>query len=152
MSPVAIHPRRTFVRQHSVFLPNRVGAFSSLVSLLSQGNINLIGLSVQDSRDATVARLVLDDPDRAEEIFLERGIPYTTCELVVAKIKDCQEGLRTCLATLLKAETNIDFTYALLTQHEGCSLLAMHLEDAFFGAEVLHRAGITLCYEEDLLR
>lgn len=145
-------PRRTFIRQHSVLLQNRVGSFASLVRLLARSKISIIGLSVQDSRDATVARLVLDHPDRAEDIFREKGIPFTTCQLVVAKFHDCGEGLNKCLTTLLEAETNLDFGYALMVQHEGHALLAMHLEDCYFGAEILHRAGIPLCYEEDLLR
>ena len=72
-----VSKRREFVRQFSVMLPNRVGAFASLDNLLSRREIEVIGLSVQDSRDATVARLVLNDPDRAEELFMEQGIAYT---------------------------------------------------------------------------
>ena len=51
------------VRQFSVLLPNRVGALAAMVKLLRSLGIEVIGLSVQDSRDATVARLVVSDPD-----------------------------------------------------------------------------------------
>ena len=145
-------PIRTYIRQHSVLLQNRAGSFASLVRLLSQSSIHVIGLSVQDSRDATIARLIFDHPDRAEEIFQEKGIPFTTSELVVARFPDCGEGLKLCLTALLAAETNLDFAYALMVRHQGHALLAMHLEDTHFGAEVLHKAGIALCYEQDLLR
>lgn len=144
--------RREFVRQFSVMLPNRVGAFASLANLLSRREIEVIGLSVQDSRDATVARLVLNDPDRAEELFMEQGIAYTLSELVVVRLKECGADLKRCVNVLYEAETNLDYAFPLIVQHKGHSLLAMFLEDSEFGASVLNRAGLTVVYEDELLR
>lgn len=140
------------VRQFSVMLPNRVGALASLVKLLRASAIEVIGLSVQDSRDATVARLVLSDPDAAEAIFCEKGIPYTTCELVVIALKEAGPGLLQCLDILMVAETNLDFAYALLPGPDGKALLAMHVEDYDFATSVLNRSGFKLMYEQDLVR
>jgi hypothetical protein len=140
------------VRQFSVMLPNRVGALASLVKLLRTSAIEVIGLSVQDSRDATVARLVLSDPDSAEAIFCEKGIPHTSCELVVVALKEAGPGLLQCLDILMVAETNLDFAYALLPGPDGRAMLAMHVEDYDFATSVLNRSGFTLMYEEDLLR
>ena len=94
-----VSKRRDFVRQFSVMMPNRVGAFSSLSNLLSRREIDVIGLSVQDSRDATVARLIVNDPDSAEELFMEQGIAYTLSELLVVKMKECGD-LKKCLNKL----------------------------------------------------
>ncbi len=140
------------VRQFSVMLPNRVGALASLVKLLRSSAIEVIGLSVQDSRDATIARLVLSDPEAAESIFCEKGIPHTTCELVVIALKEAGPGLVQCLDILMTAETNIDFAYALLPGPDGKALLAMHVEDYDFATSVLNRSGFRLMYEEDLVR
>lgn len=140
------------VRQFSVMLPNRAGALASLVKLLRGSGIEVIGLSVQDSRDATIARLVLSDPDMAEAIFCEKGIPHTTCELVVIALKEAGPGLLQCLDILMVAETNLDFAYALLPGPDGKALLAMHVEDYDFAISVLNRSGFRLLYEEDLLR
>lgn len=142
----------TPVRQFSVMLPNRVGALASLVKLLRNSSIEVIGLSVQDSRDATVARLVLSDTDLAESIFCEKGIPYTICELVVLALKEAGPGLLQCLDILMTAETNVDFAYAMLPGPQGQALLAMHVEDYDFATSVLNRSGFKLMYEEDLVR
>jgi len=147
-----VRKNREFVRQFSVMLPNRVGAFSSLLQLLSRRGIDVIGLSVQDSRDATVARLVLNDPDSGEELFMEQGIAYTLSELVVVKMLESGRDLKKCLGVLFEAETNLDYAFSLLVQHQGQSLLAMYLEDSEFGATVLNRAGIKVVYEDELLR
>jgi hypothetical protein len=140
------------VRQFSVMLPNRAGALAAMVKLLRSLGIEVIGLSVQDSRDATVARLVLSDPDSAEHLFMEKGIPYTTCELVVIAMRESGPGLLQCLDSLMIAETNIDFAYALMPSPEGQSMLAMHVEDYEFAVAVLHQSGFKLMYQEDLSR
>lgn len=140
------------VRQFSILLPNRAGALAAMVKLLRSLGIEVIGLSVQDSRDATVARIVVSDPDAAEHLFMEKGIPYTSCELVVIAMRESGPGLLQCLDSLMIAETNIDFAYALMPSPEGQSMLAMHVEDYEFAVAVLHQSGFKLMYQEDLSR
>ena len=140
------------VRQFSVMLPNRVGALAAMVKLLRTNAIEVIGLSVQDSRDATVARLVVSDPETTEQLFIEKGIPHATCELVVVALRESGPGLLQCLDTLMIAETNIDFAYALMPSPEGYSMLAMHVEDYEFAIAILHQSGFKLMYQEDLSR
>jgi len=147
-----VSKQRQFVRQFSVMMPNRVGAFSSLSNLLSRREIAVIGLSVQDSSDATVARLVVNDPDAAEELFMEQGIAYTLSELLVVRMQETGADLKKCLTVLYEAETNLDYAFSLMVQHQGHSLLAMYLEDCEFGASVLNQAGMTVVYENELLR
>ena len=140
------------VRQFSVMLPNRVGALAAMVKLLRGAAIEVVGLSVQDSRDATVARIVVSDPESTEQLFIEKGIPHATCELVVVALRESGPGLLQCLDTLMIAETNIDFAYALMPGHTGQSLLAMHVEDYEFAVAILHQSGFKLMYQDDLSR
>ncbi len=140
------------VRQFSVLLPNRAGALAAMVKLLRSSGVEVIGLSMQDSRDATVARLVVSDPETTEQIFMEKGIPHTTCELVVIAMREAGPGLLQCLDSLMIAETNIDFAYALMPSPEGQAMLAMHVEDYEFAVAILHQSGFKLMYQEDLSR
>lgn len=140
------------VRQLSIMLPNRAGALAAVSKLLRASGIEMIGLSMQDSRDATVARLVVSAPEAAEQIFMEKGIPYATCELVVCALRESGPGLVHCLETLMIAETNIDFAYALLPTSGGCPMLAMHVEDYEFATSILHQSGFKLLYQNDISR
>ena len=140
------------VRQFSVMLPNRSGALASLVKLLKASSVDVIGLSMQDSRDATVARLVVTDPDAAAAVFMEKGIPHTHCELIVVALRESGPGLLQCLESLKDAETNVDFAYALLPSLKGQSLLALHVEDYEFAVSILHQSGFKLLYQENLSR
>lgn len=140
------------VRQFAVMLPNRAGALAAMVKLLRSSSIEVIGLSVQDSRDATVARIVVSDPESTAQLFMEKGIPHTSCELVVVAMRESGPGLLQCLDTLMIAETNIDFAYALMPSPEGNSMLAMHVEDYEFAVAILHQSGFRLMYQDDLSR
>ena len=140
------------VRQFSVMLANRVGALAAMVKLLRASAIEVIGLSMQDSQDATVARLVVSDPETTARIFMEKGIPHITCELIVVALRESGPGLLQCLEALMIAETNIDFAYALLPCPRGHAMLAIHVEDHEFAATVLLQSGFKLLYQNDLSR
>lgn len=140
------------VRQLSVMLANRVGALAALVKTLRSATVEVIGLSAQDSRDATIARLVLSDPDNAERIFMEKGIPYTASSLIVVSLRESGPDLLRCLDSLMLGETNVDFVYSLLPCSRGHARLALHVEDYEFSASMLHKCGFTLLYQTDLSR
>ena len=152
MPDCEIKPNGTLPIQFSVMLKNRAGSLSSLVRLLRSENIDVIGLSIQDSRDAAMTRLVVSDPDTTMRIFMEKGIPHTTSEIAVIALTEAGRGLAKALDVLRAAETNLDFAYSLMPHPEGKSLMAMHLEDTQFGMSVLHNAGFKVYYEEDLIR
>ena len=142
----------TAVLQIAVFLPNRAGAFVSILDLLRSNHVVVLGLSVQDSIDNTVVRLVVSDPDTVETIFIERGIPFNATEILVVELRDGAEQMPDCLRTLLNAETNIHFIYPLLTQPNGRAALALCVEDADFGDAILTKAGYRVLRQEDLSR
>jgi len=149
---VCVKPSGSPVSQLSVMLQNRAGALGALVRLLNTNNIEVIGMSMQDSCDATIARLILSDPEQAAHLFIERGIPFTTCDIVVVGMLDSSEGMMKCLDVLNAGETNVDFAYALLSHPNGHSLIALHLEDYEFGLSILIQAGCKVFYQEDLSR
>ena len=82
----------------------------ALLRLLQSKGVELLGLSIQDARDATVARIVVSDPDSAQRVFIEKGIPHTTCLLVVVAMRSPSQELQECLRHLRLAETNLDIT------------------------------------------
>jgi hypothetical protein len=145
-------PSGTPVRQISVMLQNRVGALLSLVRLFNDQLVEVLGLSVQDSHDTTVVRLVVSDPDTVETLFIEKGINFATCDLLIVELKEGPTSLGACLSALLHAETNIYFSYPLLIQPTEKSLLALHVDDNDFGGQVLHNNGFKILFQEDLAR
>ncbi len=142
----------TPVLQFSVMLENRVGALLALVKLLNDHQVDVIGLSVQDSYDTTVVRLVVTDPDTVQTVFIEKGIAFGSCELLVVALPKGPAQLGECLSALLQAETNIYFCYPLLVHPGDKTMLALRLDDHEFGSDVLHNNGFNVLCQEDLSR
>ena len=140
------------VRQLTVFLENRIGALLSIVDLLKRNHFVVLGLSVKDAIDATVVRFIVNDPDSVETLFMEKGIPCNSTDLLVIELPAGAGQMADCLREMHNAETNINFIYSLLTRPNGCSAIAMCVEDNDFGIEVLNDAGYKTLSHEDLSR
>jgi hypothetical protein len=151
METETAHQSPTVV-QFSIFLHNRVGALLGVVKLLQDAQVLVLGLSLQDSVDVTVARIIVSDPERVETVFIERGIPYVTNEVLVVQLKEGAEGLSKCLAAFLQAETNIHIAYPLMAQPGGFSAMAMHVEDYDLGASVMEAKGYRVLRQSDISR
>ncbi|MFO1486210.1 MAG: acetolactate synthase [Verrucomicrobiaceae bacterium] len=145
-------PAGTPVRQLSVFLHNRVGALMALVKLLSEHHVEVLGLSLQDTTELALVRLVPSDPETAEMLFIERGIPHAVCPVTVVELRETERSLAQALAALLSAEVNIDFSYPLMVRPAQHPVLVLHLDSPDVAAEVLTQAGFKVLMQEDLSR
>src|ERR1043166_7848080 len=109
------------VRQFSVFLPNKVGAMLDVVKLLNAHNTHVVALSVSESTDSAIARIIVSDPERVENVFKEHNIAFGVCEVVVVELREVATQLVKLLAALFMAEVNVHFTYPLLRSEEPTS-------------------------------
>ncbi len=140
------------VRQFSVFLKNKVGALLEVVRLLNVHTVDVVALSVQDSTDSSIVRLIASDPERVEELFKDNEIPYGICEMVVVEMEEVATDLAKLLASLLAAEVNIFFSYPLMTRPNRRAALALHVEDHECAASVLAGDGFRLLSQTDISR
>ena len=140
------------VVQFSVFLKNKVGALLEVVRLLNLHTVEVIGLSVQDSTDSSIVRLVASDPEAVEHLFQNNEIAFGVCEMVIVEMEEVASDLAKLLASLLAAEVNIYFSYPLLIRPNGKAALALHVEDHECAAAVLAGDGFTLLTQVDLSR
>src|ERR1700761_7954029 len=76
------------VNQFSIFLPNKVGALMEVVKLLNEHNVHVLAISVQDSADTSIVRIVVTDPESVRGIFRQHEIPFSVCELCVVELKE----------------------------------------------------------------
>ena len=140
------------VRQFSVFLPNKVGAMLDVVKLLNMHHIDVVALSIAESTDSAIARIVVSDPESVEMIFREKGVPFGVCGMVVVEMSEVSGQLAKLLAALLMAEVNVHFTYPLLTRPRGFAALAIHVDDAECASSVLLGEGFKLLSQSDISR
>ena len=140
------------VRQFSVFLPNKVGAMLEVVKLLNAHHVDVVALSIAESTDSAIARIVVSDPDLVQNLFGEHNIPFGICEMVVVEMTDVSGQLAKLLAALLMAEVNVHFTYPLLTRPRGFAALALHVDDTDCASSVLRGEGFKILSQTDISR
>jgi hypothetical protein len=140
------------VRQFSVFMENKVGRLLDMVKMFAQAQIHVVALSILDTADAAIVRLVTDDPDKARALFQEHGLAFTEVPLVVVELSSSAADLKAVLTSLLQAECNIHSAYSLLTRPRGKAALALHVEDRECATEVLAANQFRLLTQRDISR
>lgn len=138
------------VRQFSVFLENKVGRLLDLVEMFDEDpQVHLCSISVLESSDHAVVRLIANDAQRATELFREAGVAFAVLELLVVEVDDARSLSSLCLS-LLQAELNIRFSYPLLMQGDGEPLIALAVDDHILAGQILRRKNFRLLGEADL--
>lgn len=140
------------VNQFSIFLPNKVGALLDIVRLLNERNVEVVAISIQDSADTAIVRIVVSDPESVQDVFREHEIAFSVCQLCVVELRDGANELGKMFAALLAAEVNVFGSYALLTRPRGKTALAVHVEDDECACAVLNSHGFTILSQADISR
>ncbi len=139
------------VKQFSIFAENRVGRLHELTALLKNNNVHVMALTVLDTTDSAIVRLVVDDPDRARELMVNNDFPYAECMVLAVEISD-EADLKGVLAALVEAEINIHYIYSFIKRPEGKSALAINAEDIDIAAQALNRRGYRVLTQRDISR
>jgi hypothetical protein len=145
-------PRKEEVKQFSVFMENKVGRLHDIVKMFSQDHVHVVALSILDTADAAIVRLVVDDPDKARAIFQEHALAFTEVTLLVVELSSSAADLEAVLTALLQAECNIHSAYSLLTRPRGKAALALHVEDRECAGSVLTANQFKLLTQHDISR
>src|SRR6266404_4614093 len=138
------------VRQFNVFLENRLGALLNVVRRFESTDIRIISLTIVDSADCAIVRIVLSDPERALEIFQQARLPITESDLLVVQLPDGPQPVLQICKALLMAEINLHYAYPLLIGPHGKAALALHVDDHETAVRTLSDRGFTLFTENDL--
>jgi len=140
----------TRIRQFTIFLDNRVGRLQSLVRALEEDAGKIVALSIEESADSALIRLICSDPDLGREVLQRHGFAFGESELLAVELpKNNKQPLIAVCSALLAAEINIHYAYPLLSRPRG-PVLALYLDDPTLAAQLLIRKGFTLIGESDL--
>lgn len=139
------------VKQFSVFAENRVGRLYDLTSLLKNNNVHIMAITVLDTTDSSIIRLVVDDPAKARELMVNNDFPYGETSILVVEIGDESE-MRSVLAALLEAEINIHYVYSFIKRPLDRSAVAISAEDAETAAQALGQRGFKVLQQSDISR
>lgn len=144
-------PRLNPVIQFSVFTPNRLGRLNELIKILGANGVHVLALTVLDTTDSSILRVVMDDPDKARDLLLQHGFAFTESPLVVVEVTSAEE-LNRLIAALLEAELNINYLYSFIPHPNGKSIVGLSMEDNDVAEQVLKRHQFPVLRQSDISR
>lgn len=144
-------PRASAVVQFSVFTPNRLGRLNDLVKIMGGHQVHVLALTVLDTTDSSIIRMVLDDPDRARELLHREGFAFNESPLVVVEVNSPDEVNR-LIAALLEAELNINYLYSFIPHPNGKSIVGLSMEDNEVAEQVLRQHQFPVLKQADISR
>jgi hypothetical protein len=124
-------------KQLSVFLENKPGRLSQICSILAEANINIYAMSVHDTVDHAIIRLMVDNPNKALIVLEEEGLYIVTQDVVVIEIEN-KPGIISSLARkLFRADINIEYAYCTAAKNQDYGCLVIKTKDAEQTLEIL---------------
>ena len=129
------------VRQLSVYLENKPGRLCAATDVLAREGINLSALTLADTSEFGILRLLVDQPDRAKEILTESGVTVRLTDVLAVAMDDAPGGAVGILHLLSEAGLNIEYMYACVGRASGKAIMVIRTDDIESAANILHRGG-----------
>ena len=132
-----------FIQQLSVFLENKEGRLEQVLETLKENNVNIISLSLADTSDFGMLRMIVSNPELGKKALKEAGFSAMLKEVLAVKLSHKVGQLQELLSEICKAGINIEYMYALATGNNDASIV-MKPADLEKAAEVLEKTGVEL--------
>lgn len=132
------------MKQLSVFVENKVGRLSAVLNTLKENDIDISALSLADTSDYGILRLVVDKPDEAMAALKETGIMVKCTQVIAAAMDDAPGGLAYLLSLLTDANVGIEYMYAFIGKTEGKAWTVLRVDDVDMATEVFKKNGVSM--------
>lgn len=138
------------IKQLTVFVQNKKGTVVSVTDILSKNNINLRALSIAETQDFGILRLIVNDYETAEAVLSENGYLIKVIDVVGVKIGDAPGKLTEALDVLDKADINVEYLYAFMARTEKHAYVVLRVENNDLAENALINAGFKMISEADI--
>ena len=138
------------IHQISVFLENRSGQLAEITKLLADAGVDIRALSIAETADYGLARMIVDDCHKASQILLEHGDILSMTPVWAVEVPDRPGGLAQLLAQLASAHVDVEYMYSLFTHREGNAYMVLRISDEETFRKALMDAGIRIMSADEL--
>ena len=138
------------IKQLTVFVQNKKGTVVSVTDILSKNNINLRALSIAETQDFGILRMIVNDEVAAEKVLAENGYLIKVIDVVGVKIGDAPGKLTSALDVLDKANINVEYLYAFMARTEKHAYVVLRVENNEVAEKALVDAGFKMISEADI--
>ena len=127
------------VRQLSVFLENKPGRLCAATDTLAKSGINISALTLADTAEFGILRLIVDQPELARDVLTESGVVVRISEVIAVAMNDAPGGAGGILHLLSGAGINVEYMYACVGKMSGKAIMIIRTDDPKAAAEILHK-------------
>ena len=138
------------ITQLSVFLENRPGQLAAAVRTISEAGVNLRALSLADTKDFGLLRLIVDDIPKAKQVLSERSIVLET-PVIAARMDDVSGALDHILQLLETTQINVEYMYAFTGAAAGSAYVVLRVDDADTAEKALKQGGVSLLSDGEIV-
>ena len=138
-----------YLNQLSVFIENREGRLDEVLETLKEENINIVSLSLADSSDYGLLRMIVSEADKAKSALKAKGFTAMLTPVLGVKLSHQVGQLQVLLAEICKAGINIDYMYALATGSDDASIV-IKTADLDEAASVLSKTGVEFIKADEI--
>ena len=138
------------IKQSSVFVENKAGRLAEITTLLAEAGVDIRALSVADTNDFGILRLIVNDPDKAEEMLKEHGYTVALTKVLAIGIHDQPGGLAAPMKTLFEHHISVEYMYAFISKSVDTAYVILRVEDNERAAQVLQESGVKLVPEDEV--
>ena len=138
------------LKQISVFLENRKGRLWKALNILSEAKINIRALSIADTSEFGILRIIVPEPEKAKNILEESNFVVKVNDVIAVSISDEPGGLDSVLEALNKLDINVEYLYAFVEKKGKNAIVVIRTEDIDAGINALEKGGITVLPSEEV--
>lgn len=138
------------IHQISVFLENRTGQLAEITRLLAEANVDIRAISIAETADYGLARMIVSDAQAASAILLSHGDILSMTPVWAVEVPDRPGGLAQLLAQLASAHVDVEYMYSLFTHREGNAYMVLRISDEETFRKALMNAGIRIMSADEL--
>lgn len=139
-----------YVKQLSVFVENKFGRISEIINALAENSIDISALSLADTSEFGILRLIVDKPELAVDVLKEEGVIVKLNDVLAIAIDDVPGGLAKALTVLTDANVVIEYMYAFIGKADGKAMTVIRVDDEPKAIDALNKGGITLLTTDDI--
>lgn len=139
-----------FIKQLSIFVENKKGGLAEILNEIGKGGIDICALSLADTTDFGILRMIVDDAEKAEKILTEHGVVVKINQVLGLAVDDTPGGLATALNALGAGDVAIEYMYAFVGESDKHAMVVLRTDDNEKALATLKAAGASILTEADI--
>ncbi len=140
------------VEQISVFVENKKGRLNEIAEVLAKNNVDISALSLADTEEYGVVRMIVNNPYLAKEVLKENGVIAKVTSVLAVAIDDAPGGFYRALSTLAEKDISVKYMYASMSHEKGKAIMILSVDDLDKAEEIIKSSSASVAEPSEIYR